>query len=140
MREDVAAEKKVGKSNHYRGLWTLQQDASESKWRCFRFRLGVVSRRTCTCFKISERSKSTSTTFLISGFHNTFGGRTSRSTHATSIQIVGIDGYKFPVSTLNKYRGVCAGIRELQTVGSRTPTCSFSNQGRSDLYKHIPRP
>jgi hypothetical protein len=32
----------------------------------------------CICFKISKRSKSTCTTFLILGFYSTFGGRTSR--------------------------------------------------------------
>jgi hypothetical protein len=39
--------------------------------------------------KISERSKSTSTTFLISGFHSTFGGRTLRySTPQSNIFII----------------------------------------------------
>jgi hypothetical protein len=52
-------------------------DAPSVEQRCFRFRLGDVSWSIGICFKISERSKSTSITFLYSGFHSTFGGRTS---------------------------------------------------------------
>jgi hypothetical protein len=48
-----------------------------SRIEIFRFRLSNISWRIGICFKISERSKSTSTIFLISGFYSTFGGRIS---------------------------------------------------------------